>query len=380
MDLSESDNTDMKLTGSILRITEPNEIESQWRKLEQTCAPSFFTTWSWIGPWANLIKNNTELFLFSAKAGDSLVAMCFLTISKTERLKGFIRLRQVTLNDYLNDNCNMIIQYNGLLAKNESAKSAWRCLYKSLMSWDRKWDELAINSITEEQYKVISEACPEIIADIDRTHREWAVALSPELNDISTLINKFKAKSRRQLRQSIKNFEKEIGPISITAAANTELALDYFDAMGELHTQRWEKVGVAGSFANQNWVNFHKEIIRNEFPNGKIIIMVIKSGPQTIGYLYGHIHNDIAYMQQTGFATMELNILKPGYISHVYAMAVCAERGIKEYNFLPDDESSYKKFFSAPGKDILWVNFQKNIVKLRLEKYIRNIQEVMKKN
>lgn len=379
-DLSATINTDALLTGTIQRITETGDIEAQWRNLEKTCNPSFFTSWSWIGPWANLIKNTTELFLFSARKKDTIIAMCFLTISKTKRLKGLIHVKQVTLNDYLNNNCNMIIQYNDMLAKNEHTESAWRCLYKSLMAWDKKWDELAVSSITEEQLKLISDACPELHADIDRAHKEWTVTLSPEFSDISTLIAQFKAKSRRQLRQSIKNFEKEIGPITITTATSTSDALDYFGAMEKLHTKRWEKVGVAGSFANKNWVNFHKEIIRNEFKNGKIIIFSIKSGEQDIGYLYGHVHNNVAYMQQTGFASLELNILKPGYISHVYAMSVCADRGIKEYNLLPDEESSYKKFFAAPGQTILWINFQKNSAKLHLEKYIRRIQKHVNRN
>lgn len=304
--------------------------------------------------------------------------MCFLTISIAERLKGLIHSKQVMLNEYLNDHCNMITQYNGMLVNDKYAKSAWNCFYECLMSWDRPWDELAMSSISQDQLEVVASACPGLSLDIDKVHKEWTVSLKPEFSDLKTLINEFKSKSRHQLRQSIRNFEKELGAITLTAAATIADAFTYFDAMGELHTKRWEKAGRAGSFANQNWVNFHKEIIRNEFSNGNILLLAIKSGATDIGFLYGHIYKNVAYMQQTGFAAMELNILKPGYISHLYAMAFCAARGIEAYNLLPDEDSSYKRFFTAPGDSIFWVNFQKNNPKMRLEKYIRSVLGVIK--
>jgi hypothetical protein len=380
MDLCVPSNMDAEYTGTIVRISDPGTVESLWRKLELCSNPSFFTSWSWIGPWTDLIVNNSELFLFSAEANNTVIAICFLTISNITRLKGLMRIKQVTVNEFLNHDCNMIIQYNGMLVERKSARSAWRCLYECLKSWNKNWDELTISSITQEQLDVISDAVPEFLVNIDKTHREWAIDLSPEFGGINTLIKQFKAKSRHQLRQSIKNFEKEVGPITLTAAASTEDALKYFDAMGKLHTKRWEKVGIAGSFANENWVNFHKEIIRNEFRNGSVTLLSIKSGTENIGYLYGHIHNNVAYMQQTGFAHMGKNILKPGYISHLYAMSYYAAKGIKQYNLLPDEATSYKKFFTTPGNPILWVNFQKNNMKLRLEKNIRRIYGFIKGN
>lgn len=368
------------LLGSIVKIDDPNEVKHDWQHMELKCRPSFFLTWGWIGPWANLVSEYTDLYLFTAKSNESYSAMCFLTINHVKRLKGLISLKQVMLNEFISEECNMIIQYNGMLVEDSIAMAAWQSLCECLATWNKSWDELAISSILPTQLDNISGGCCNLNLIIDKKHSEWKIPLSPEFGQIITLVDHFKSKSRHQLRQSLKAFEKEIGPISIKPAIDTDEALKYFDCMGKLHTKRWVKSGEAGSFANQNWVNFHKEIIRNGFRNGSILLFAIKSGEIDIGYLYGHVYNNIAYMQQTGFALMEQNILKPGYISHLYAISYCAANGMTEYNFLPDEESSYKKFFfTSPGESVLWALFQKNNTKIFIEHLIRRVYAFIKK-
>lgn len=359
--------------GTIVRIPNPQAVAAAWRELEQNCHPSFFLSWTWIGPWANLVSQYTELYLFTAEAGGSLVALCFLTISHVKKLKGLIHLRQVGLNEFMNHKCNMIIQYNGILARDQDRKGAWQALCNCLTGWDKKWDELALSSITQTHLNEITRDChiPELT--IEKVHREWRFPLAPEFADINVLINQFKSKSRHQLRQAIKSLEKELGQLSLAVASNVSEGLAYFENMGKLHTERWHKAGKAGSFANQNWVAFHQDIIRNEFANDRILLIAIKSGATVIGYLYGHVYQNVAYMQQTGFATLEHNVMKPGYVSHVFAMAYCAGQGLRGYDFLPDEDTSYKKFFTSPGEPIVWASFQKDSWKLRLEKLLRRM-------
>jgi Acetyltransferase (GNAT) domain len=375
-DASNTERTD--LLGTIVRINDPNEVETGWRELESRCNPSFFLAWEWIGPWANLVSKHTELYLFSAKSGESCVAMCFLTISHIKRLRGLIKVKQVMLNEFVNDECDMTIQYNGILSNDNDTELAWRTFCHCLMEWNKSWDELALSSVSQTQLDKISNECHRLTLKVDRINKEWKVPLRPELGEINALIGQFKSKSRHQLRQSLKAFEKELGPVSILAATNTEDALQYFESMGKLHTEKWVKAGAAGCFANQKWVNFHEKIIRNGFPNGRILLFAINSGETNIGYLYGHLYNNTAYMQQTGFAPMQQNILKPGYVSHLLAMSYCADKGISEYDFLPDDETSYKKFFSAAGDSMFWVLLQKNRAKFILEKYIRRFAAFLK--
>lgn len=368
------------LFGTIVKINAPYEVEFKWHELESKCNHSFFLTWEWIGPWANLVSKNTELYLFTATSNGTYIAMCFLTIAHVKRLKGLIRVKQLMLNEFINKECNMVIQYNGMLVNDSNAMKAWQCFCDCIMAWNVSWDELAMSSILQPQIDNIYRVCQRLILNIDKIHNEWKILLRPEFGEINSLITYFKSKSRHQLRQSLKAFEKELGPISIKAATNAEDALKYFENMGKLHTERWIRSGEAGSFANHKWVDFHKEIIRNEFKNGLILLFVIKSGEMDIGYLYGHVYNNVAYMQQTGFALMKQNILKPGYVSHLFAISACAANGINQYNFLPDDDSSYKKFFTTSGDSVYWVFFQKKSIKSFIEKCMRRLYVLFKRN
>lgn len=70
--------------------------------------------------------------------------------------------------------------------------------------------------------------------------------------------------------------------------------------------------------------------------------MGVRSASLILGYLYGHFYNDTAYIQQTGFIVTRNNKLRPGYIAHLQGMSFSTEKGMKYYDFLPDEKDSYK--------------------------------------
>ena len=158
-----------------------------------------------------------------------------------------------------------------------------------------------------------------------------------------------------------------------TVAKNIDQSIDFFDKMEALHTARWKKDGKQGSFANDNWVKFHKDVIREGFPRGEALLVEVTSGSEVLGYLYGHPYNGTAYMQQTGFSDAKASKFRPGYVSHLMTMLYCADKGMISYDFLPDDEKSYKKFFTNPSEPVYWVRLQKPRFKFFIEKLIRSI-------
>ena len=93
---------------TILNITDIDQVESMWRSFEELCQPSFFLTWTWIGPWARLVSQHTDLYLFSLTKNKTQVALCFFTISNVNRLKERVTSRQVQINEYLENSCNMV--------------------------------------------------------------------------------------------------------------------------------------------------------------------------------------------------------------------------------------------------------------------------------
>ena len=358
---------------TILNITDIDQIEPIWRSFEEICQPSFFLTWTWIGPWARLVSQHTDVYLFSLTRNKTQVALCFFTVSNVKRLKGVITSRQVQINEYLENDCNMVTQYNSLLAVKSDLGTAWQYLFDSLKSWSKSWDEIAISSLSEDEVTVIRGIDSFFTQRIDKIHPTWKVPLDDHYKNEDALLGNFKSKSRRQLRQSLKAYRKEVGDVSLKAAKNIEQALEYFEKMESLHTARWVEAGKKGSFANHNWVKFHKEVISVGFPRGEALLAEISCGNLILGYLYGHPYNGTAYMQQTGFIAAQENRFRPGYVSHLMVMLYSADNRLNSYDFLPDDKNSYKKFFTTASEPVYWVRLQRPRIKFYIENFIRYV-------
>lgn len=359
------------LSTSLIKVTDISQLETKWRSLELHCTPSFFLTWTWIGPWAKMVSKNTELYFFCLNEDGTPIAMCFITLCQVKRLKGLITARQIQLNEHLDNGCNMVIQYNGLLAESGNLNKAWKHLLDALLDWNKNWDEIAISSLTAQDVSLLTAAATRFHIKIDKAHPRWIVPLDAKCASEDNMLSRFKGKSRRQLKQSLNAYTKDFGEITLIAAEDLTQALEFFKRMESLHTSRWVQAGKAGSFANPKWVEFHKDVITEGFSRGEIQIVEIHAGETILGYIYGHPYMGTAYMQQTGFTTTQDNRLRPGYVSHLHTMLYNAEKGIQIYDFLPDEPDSYKKFFTSASEPVSWLRLQIPSIKFYAEDFIR---------
>jgi hypothetical protein len=95
----------------------PAELECEWRALETTARPSFFTSWHWIGTLLAAVPVAHRPGLLRGVARGSTVALALLGAGVTRRRHGMIRSRGVYLNE-TGDPCfdALTIEHNGILA------------------------------------------------------------------------------------------------------------------------------------------------------------------------------------------------------------------------------------------------------------------------
>ena len=367
-----------KYKAAITPVADIAQIKNEWLSLEESSDNhTFFLSWSWMQPWVEMVSKETQLYLFEVSYNEKIIAMCFLTLAKTQRMKGIIRFRQLQINEYRNNKCDMIIQYNDILSRQINQETLWRLFISVTQQWSNKWHEIYISAICHRRVNTISQASDNLKIIIDKSQVRWEVALSQELSSLEDIIKTFKSKSRRQLRQSLKAFA-EVYPdtIQVSPAVSVEEAIAYFNEMEPLHTARWEEAGRKGSFANQKWGEFHKAIISRTFDQNGIIMVKVHCGEHTLGYLYGTIYRNKAYMIQTAFTETNHNNLRAGYVSHLCTMLYCVQKGLALYDFLPDEESSYKKFFALPGDSVQWLQLQRPCSIFLLERLMRFVKSL----
>lgn len=349
-----------------------DDLGRKWRSLESRVDVPFSLSWCWIGAWLPMARAETDVFVFECRNDDDVVAMCFVTLCEARRLKGHLSVKQLQINEYRSEELNMAIAYNGLLGEPQHLDAAWDCFFRTASHWSRRWDEIALNSLVDTQYEIVENHLNGLNLEIDRIDKAWKIAFDSEVASIDELLRFFKQKSRQQLRQTLQAY-RELGELKVKAAEDAGQALAMFKNMEELHTKRWEKVGKSGCYANAYWVDFHTGIIQHCFDTGHVQVLEISCAEKPIGYLYGHIYRNKVYMQQTGFVQTSSAKYRPGYISHCMAMLLNLYKGNLHYDFLPDGQDSYKRFFAPEGGSVYYARAARPRVKFRLERALRNM-------
>jgi len=337
-------------------------LETRWRELESDSDCEFFLSWSWIGPWLELIGERSDLQLFQCYQGNLLVALALVGIAP-EKKRRLYTSRIVTINQLL-DGFDMCQEYNGLLARKGHEADGMQTFIDCLRGLHSDWDEIRLTNASASTVETIARMTPWLREVDQEQHNVWIADLT-DISDTESVLNKLNKKRRYQIRRSLKLYEDE-GEVRIDCASTEAQAQDYFMRMGVLHTERWQRAGQSGSFANPVWVRFHQAIIKNAFDRGEIQLLRIHCGERDIGYLYNFVWRNSVLISQSGFATETHNLFMPGYTSHVLAMSFNARAGRTHYNFLMGD-SKYKHVLGEKSSALVTLRLQQPRLKFELE-------------
>lgn len=353
--------------GALVRLTEPQSLREEWTALARVANPSFFLSWGWMGPWADAIVEHTPLYLWRHARAGQTIALALLSTDRVVRRRGLVRSVQVQLNEHTAPGCDMIIEHNGLLCRPDDVAESWHAFGEALQQAPFAWDELKLRSLIPEQLTAARHAFADLRTELDRELPSWVVRLGETQATIDGLLAVFKKKIRQQLRQSLREFE-SLGPLGLHVASDGTQAAAFFAEMESFHAERWARVGKRGSFANRLWANFHASVIAGGVERGDVIVARASVGEDSVGFVYGFVARGRFYALQTGFKPQPRTALRSGYVTHFLLMRALAERGVQVYDFLPDEERSYKRLLAEPGELLTTLRLQRPRLKFRLER------------
>jgi CelD/BcsL family acetyltransferase involved in cellulose biosynthesis len=364
---------DALLQGRIQPLDAHPDLERQWRALEPHADCSFFQSWSWIGTWLAQARAACNLFVYELHIGDLPIALGIVGIDQHTR-RHIIRSTTVTLNDAADTTRNMFIEYNGLLVRRGYAQQAWEAFIRDLCTLP-EWDEIRLTNIPESLIDAALLRELDLRTIVDSRNPPWIAPLTGD-TDIASIIETLGRERRWQLRRSLKAYAAE-GALAIDAAQSMEQALAYFERMGMLHGRRWQKAGKPGAFARENWVAFHRELIRAAFDRGEIQLLRIRCGEREIGFIYNFLWRSNVLVLQTGFAVEDRNVLRPGYVSHLLAMELNAALGATHYDFMIGD-AEYKRALAKPCPPLVTARLQRRRLKFRMEALLYKLVRAMR--
>lgn len=343
---------------TLTATTDLAPLEAEWRALEARADASFFISWGWIGPWLQTILPRTDVYLFRAvdQTGE-LFALATLVPCRLRRGRLF-NSPALSLNEARIPGLNMIIEYNDLLFEAGKGAQAWTSLFTALQQSKLRWAELLLSGLSEASYQQALAASRHTYPVIDARRSPWAARLEGKTS-LDSVLAPLSRNRRWQIRRSIKHYEESTGPLSCHSAETTEEALAWFEEMGVLHTARWNREGMSGSFANPNWVAFHQRIIEQHFASGQVQLLRVTAGETTLGVIYSFIWRGQVCMLQTGLAAATDNNQRPGYIAHCMAMALNGQNGLEVYDFMCGD-ADYKQSLATEALSMVWGRLRKH--------------------
>ena len=130
-----------------------------------------------------------------------------------------------------------------------------------------------------------------------------------------------------------------------------------------MHQARRKARDEPGAFAPGRRLQFHKKLIERGCISGRVHLLRVRAGQETIGVLYNLVQNGKVYFYQSGFQYSGARHLKPGLVTHACAIQHYLELGFTDYDFLAGD-ARYKTSLATASRPMAWTVFARPRIKL----------------
>lgn len=189
-------------------------------------------------------------------------------------------------------------------------------------------------------------------------------------------LSSLSSNTRYQIHRAEREYGKS-GAALVEKASTADQALAWLSDAAPYHIARWGDTRVGSGFENNYFVNFHKGLINSLFPNGKIDLLKISFGGQTIAYLYNFIVDKCAYFYlSANIYSGKTKHTKPGLVAHALAIEHYIKQGFDTYDFM-GGESQYKRSLATQGEPMSIVRFQRDNMYIRLENQLRAFKQTL---
>jgi CelD/BcsL family acetyltransferase involved in cellulose biosynthesis len=352
---------------SVLRLTvapwnEWPRLARVWSELAEVSPHySFFLSAAWVETWLGIFGPALHVSLALFEEAGEAVGVCLLAESRVRR--ALIPIRRICLNasgEAADD--TTYIEFNGLLCR-----AGWeRKIAESLAARlsEENWDTFAVDGFAVgPAYEALKQAFagltvreirhPSYFVDLARL-RSRGIAYQETLSGVF----------RKHLRRSLRSYS-ELGSLRLEIADTLEDALGMLDELATLSRERWN--GRAGSpvFESPLFMTFHRNLIRTCFERQSVQLLRLVAGSRTVGLVYNFVDRGRVYFYQCGFDYSIRKSLSPGTVTLALVIQRCIDMGLSEFDFL-SGEADYKRRLATGARELVWCEFQRPSLKLRL--------------
>lgn len=346
-------------------------LEAEWRALEARGAPSFFTSWAWIGTWLECLPQGQKARLLRASRAGLLVGLAIVCSTRVTR-PGFVRSRRMSLNStgdaFLDE---LTIEYNGIVCEPGEERAVAQACAATILA-DGDWDEFSVDGLAGTDR--LADLSPGELRREVRDRPDYFVDLEALRADAKPWLEAVEPKVRTMVGRSLKECESH-GIVTFETATTVALALEFLDGLKRLHTESWVARGKPGSFANAFFDTFHRRLVERRFHEGVIQLSRLAIGARDVGYLYNFTHGNQVYAYQSGFdlGFADTTAWRPGIACHAHAIEASLAGGAAAYRFMAGDQRHKRQLATSSGR-MVWATWQRPRWRFAIERALRRLR------
>lgn len=358
------------LTVTCEAVPELSSLRREWLDLEARAQASVFLSWQWVGHWLHLYRPTVHLLRVRQ---DGRTLGLGLVVEAEERRHGVLRSKCLRLHQTGHPLLDQIwIEYNGFLAERGREQSVAAACLDYLCREMRNWDEFVVGAIDADEAEAYARHTGLF------HHVRWsAPCYGVDLNDLrrhgQPYLDTLSRNTRYQIRRSARLYEAQ-GDIRLVRPDTLAEALAMFDRIGPRHLQRWGEGPDQSGFANPDFVLFHREMIRAQWPEGGVDLVSLTVGEREVAAFYNLLYNQVVYFYLGGIEVENDNRLKPGLLGHSLCIEDYRHHGFHYYDFMGGNER-YKQNLGQRHRNLVQLSLQRGRLKLRLEHMARKARQ-----
>ena len=343
------------------------ELQLLWQSVMPATGASFFTSWGWIEAWLLELKVDGEYRLLRIRRDELTVAVGIFVIATVRRRHRLPR-RVIHLHATGDpDSDSVHIEQNDLLVRGSVTQDIYDAALQCLMDCGEPWDELDLQGIANGHRWVNAARRFGLLIDVERQCAprvvlDQLVAGKPLWHSVHS------QNARYQLRRSLTDYARLLGPLSVVEPANEPEVLAFLGELARLHDKRWSALGVRSPFIAPRAMRFHKRLVTAGFASRRARICRVVAGPATVGYLYLLMHDGVANFYQSGF---DYHLLErhnqPGWLCFQLIIDMMRSERVHLFEFLTGKET-YKHRLANDVAARSWVRLTRPMVRFRGER------------
>lgn len=355
-------------------VTELSGLRDDWLDLESRASPTVFLSWQWLGHWLHVYQ--PRAWVLRVEDGSRLVGLG-LVVQTEERRHGVMKSRCLRLHQTGHRLLDQIwIEYNGFLAEHGKESSVAKACLEYLCSSMTDWDEFIIGAIDADEADSFARATGL------HKHLRWeAPCFGVDLNELrrtgTHYLDSLSRNTRYQIKRSHRLYRKQ-GEVNLVRPDSVDEALALFDRIGPRHLERWGAGPDQSGFANPDFVRFHRELIRFQWPDGGVDLVSLMAGDKEIASFYNLVYDQVVYFYLGGMVVEPDNRLKPGLLGHSLCIEDYRHHGFHYYDFMGGNER-YKANLGQLHRHLVQISLQRPRFKLKLEGVVRRTRNRLKR-